>query len=144
MLIRSIPWVLIVCVSQSVLAQEPVSWGPDMHFSTFSIAAIDPETRESGVAVTTRVACVGNAVPWVRAGVGAVATQASTRVEYGTELLDFIESGMNSDDALARAVAVSNAAPPRPLPGAAAEAKLRERNLWGAANPAAGPGVLSR
>ncbi len=105
MLKRAIFWNLILFISQSISAQEPVSWGPDMHFSTFSIAAIDPETRESGVAVTTRVACVGNAVPWVRAGVGAVATQASTRVEYGKELLDFIESGMNADDAMTRAVA---------------------------------------
>ena len=43
------------------------------------------------MAVTTRVACVGNGVPWVRAGVGAVATQASTRTEYGQELLDMLE-----------------------------------------------------
>ena len=105
MLMRSILCVLIVGLFQNVSGQEPISWGPDMHFSTFSIAAIDPETRESGVAVTTRVACVGNAVPWVRAGVGAVATQASTRVEYGTELLDFIESGMDADEALSTAVA---------------------------------------
>ncbi|MDE0807340.1 MAG: DUF1028 domain-containing protein [Longimicrobiales bacterium] len=105
MLKRAIFWNIILFVSQSIAAQEPISWGPDMHFSTFSIAAIDPVTRESGVAVTTRVACVGNAVPWVRAGVGAVATQASTRVEYGKELLDFIESGMNADDAMIRAVA---------------------------------------
>ena len=105
MLMRSILWILIVGLFQNISAQEPISWGPDMHFSTFSIAAIDPETRESGVAVTTRVACVGNAVPWVRAGVGAVATQASTRVEYGTELLDFIESGMDAGEALSTAVA---------------------------------------
>jgi uncharacterized Ntn-hydrolase superfamily protein len=38
------------------------------------------------VVVTTRNPCVGNAVPWVRAGVGAVATQGGTRIEYGTEL----------------------------------------------------------
>lgn len=85
-------------------AQEPISWGDDLVFHTFSIAAVDPETGESGVAVTTRVACVGNGVPWVRAGVGAVATQASTRTEYGQELLDFMESGMSPVDALARAV----------------------------------------
>ena len=89
----------------SAAAQEPVEWGPDLYFATFSIAAIDPETGESGVAVTTRVPCVGNGVPWVRAGVGAVATQASTRVAYGNELLDMIEDGMSADAALARAVA---------------------------------------
>ena len=45
--------------------------------------------------MTTRVPCVGNGVPWVRAGVGAVATQANTRTEYGNELLDatFVSMG---------------------------------------------------
>ena len=83
--------------------QEPASWGDELLFHTFSIAAVDPETGESGVAVTTRVACVGNGVPWVRAGVGAVATQASTRTEYGKELLDLLEEGLSPADALARA-----------------------------------------
>ncbi|HSM62142.1 MAG TPA: DUF1028 domain-containing protein [Longimicrobiales bacterium] len=86
-------------------AQEPASWGEDLLFHTFSIAAVDRATGETGVAVTTRVACVGNGVPWVRAGVGAVATQASTRVEYGVELLDLLASGVAPDEALARATA---------------------------------------
>lgn len=86
-------------------AQEPVSWGEDLLFHTFSIAAVDPVTGESGVAVTTRVACVGNGVPWVRAGVGAVATQASTRTEYGAELLDMLEEGLSPQEALQRATA---------------------------------------
>jgi uncharacterized Ntn-hydrolase superfamily protein len=72
----------------------------DWVFHTFSIVAVDPETGETGVAVTTRNSCVGNGVPWVRAGVGAVATQASTRVEYGRELLDLLEAGMSPADAL--------------------------------------------
>ncbi len=74
------------------------------HFHTFSIAAIDAETGESGVAVTTRRACVGNAVPWVRAGVGAVATQSFTRMEYGPELLDLLEEGMAPSEALRQRV----------------------------------------
>jgi uncharacterized Ntn-hydrolase superfamily protein len=44
--------------------------------------------------VTTRNPCVGNGVPWVRKGVGAVATQASTRTEYGYELLDMMARGI--------------------------------------------------
>jgi uncharacterized Ntn-hydrolase superfamily protein len=85
--------------------QEPAHWGEEPHFATFSIAAVDPETGESGVAVTTRVPCVGNGVPWVRAGVGAVATQSWTRVEYGPELLDILESGTAAAEALRTAVA---------------------------------------
>ncbi len=98
----------VLAAGLSVLAapasgQEPSSWGPELLFHTFSIAAVDPATGESGVAVTTRVACVGNGVPWVRAGVGAVATQASTRTEYGAELLDMLEQGMSPQEALNRA-----------------------------------------
>jgi uncharacterized Ntn-hydrolase superfamily protein len=89
-------------------AQEPVSWGDELVFHTFSIAAVDPQTGESGVAVTTRVACVGNGVPWVRAGVGAVATQASTRTEYGQELLDMLERGLSPREALDRATAADD------------------------------------
>ena len=89
--------------SGPVRAQEPVAWGEELDFHTFSISVIDPITRESGVAVTTRVPCVGNGVPWVRAGVGAVATQARTRTEYGEELLDLLEQGWSPQDALDRA-----------------------------------------
>jgi uncharacterized Ntn-hydrolase superfamily protein len=88
-----------------VLAQEPVRWGADLEFHTFSIIAVDPVTKETGVAVTTRNPCVGNAVPWVRAGVGAVATQGGTRLEYGPELLDLLARGVSPKDALDRSVA---------------------------------------
>ena len=41
---------------------------------TYSICALDPATGELGVAVQTRWFNVGNGVPWVEPGVGAVAT----------------------------------------------------------------------
>ncbi len=94
-------------------AQEPAAWSEDLVFHTFSIAAVDPETGESGVAVTTRVPCVGNGVPWVRAGVGAVATQASTRTAYGDELLDLLEEGLTPEEALSRATAGDELLPRR-------------------------------
>jgi uncharacterized Ntn-hydrolase superfamily protein len=62
-------------------------------YSTFSLCAIDPVTGQSGAAVTTRVPFVGRAVPHVRAGVGAVCTQASTMVEYGPRGLDLLAKG---------------------------------------------------
>ncbi len=62
--------------------------------ATFSLVAIDPSTGESGVIVTTRVPFVGRAVPWARAGVGAVATQSWTIVEYGRQGLDLLETGV--------------------------------------------------
>jgi len=74
-------------------------------YSTFSICAIDPATKQSGAAVTTRVPFVGRAVPHVRAGVGAVCTQASTMVEYGPRGLDLIEKGVAPADILTQLMA---------------------------------------
>jgi uncharacterized Ntn-hydrolase superfamily protein len=88
-------------------AQEPAAWGrgPDISFHTFSIVAVDKSTGEVGVVVTTRNPCVGNAVPWVRAGIGAVATQGGTRVEYGNDLLDRLARGLSPQEALDLVVA---------------------------------------
>lgn len=105
----------IVCSSASAIAQEPAAWRDSLVFHTFSIAAIDPRTGEVGVAVTTRVACVGNGVPWVRAGVGAVATQANTRTEYGAELLDALARDEGAPAALSRLLAADSAASSRQL-----------------------------
>lgn len=69
-------------------------------YSTVSICAVDPVTGQSGAAVTTRVPFVGRAVPWVRAGVGAVCTQASTMVEYGTRGLDLLARGVEPSSAI--------------------------------------------
>ncbi len=72
----------------------------DPQYSTFSLCAIDPSTGQSGAAVTTRVPFVGRAVPWVRAGVGAVCTQASTVVEYGVKGLDLMAKGVEPREAI--------------------------------------------
>src|ERR1041385_4606569 len=82
------------------IAQERAADGVTLNdeglpqYSTFSICAIDPATGQSGAAVTTRVPFVGRAVPHVRAGVGAVCTQAATVVEYGARGLDLIAKGV--------------------------------------------------
>lgn len=77
----------------------------DPQYSTFSLCAIDPATGQSGAAVTTRVPFVGRAVPWVRAGIGAVCTQASTMVEYGVRGLDLMAKGVEPKDAIAQLLA---------------------------------------
>ena len=74
-------------------------------YSTFSLCAIDPATRQSGASVTTRVPFVGRAVPHVRAGVGAVCTQASTMVEYGPRGLDLLAQGIEPQAVLAQLLA---------------------------------------
>jgi uncharacterized Ntn-hydrolase superfamily protein len=74
----------------------------DPVYSTFSLCAIDPVTGQSGAAVTTRVPFVGRAVPHVRAGIGAVCTQASTMVEYGPRGLDLMAKGVEPATAIAQ------------------------------------------
>lgn len=74
-------------------------------YGTFSLCAIDPATGQSGAAVTTRVPFVGRAVPWARAGVGAVCTQAATMVEYGVRGLDLMAKGVEPKAALEQLLA---------------------------------------
>jgi uncharacterized Ntn-hydrolase superfamily protein len=74
-------------------------------FSTFSIVAADPAAGQVGVAVLTRSFAVGAIVPWVRAGVGAVATQAVTLSSYGKQILDALENGLSPEAALAETLA---------------------------------------
>ena len=87
---RRCQWLVRLVVAASVVlpsvawAQQRAADGVTLNdeglpqYSTFSLCAIDPATGQSGAAVTTRVPFVGRAVPHVRAGVGAVCTQAST------------------------------------------------------------------
>ena len=149
---------VLTAAAHDARAQEPASWGESPLFHTFSIAAVDPRTGETGVAVTTRVACVGNAVPWVRAGVGAVATQAYTRVEYGPELLDDIQAGVTPAEALRRRLAADSGSRRRQVGVIAADGRGAQhtgegtdawaggragRNYVTQGNLLVGPGVLA-
>lgn len=68
---------------------------------TYSIVARDPETGQMGVAVQSHAFSVGSAVPWAEAGVGAVATQSLTRIDYGPEGLALMRMGLTAPQALA-------------------------------------------
>lgn len=59
---------------------------------TFSIVAWDPGTRQWGVAVASKFLAAGAVVPWVRAGAGAVATQALANIAYGPTGLNLLGS----------------------------------------------------
>jgi len=73
--------------------------------STFSIVAADPATGEVGCAVQSKYFAVGAVVPWARAGVGAVATQAAGVAAYGPAVLALLEAGRDPATALAEALA---------------------------------------
>ena len=67
----------------------------DARRGTYSIVAADPATGEVGVGVQSRYFCVGGVVPWVRAGVGAVATQAAGIAGYGPRVLEQLAGGVD-------------------------------------------------
>lgn len=104
----AVAFALTGLVSIGVLAQQRAADGVTLNdeglpqYSTFSLCAIDPVTGQSGASVTTRVPFVGRAVPHVRAGIGAVCTQASTMVEYGPRGLDLLAKGVEPQAALAQ------------------------------------------
>ncbi len=68
--------------------------------ATFSIAAFDPATGEVGVAVASRFFAVGAVVPWAKAGIGAVATQAYANTTFGWRGLELMEKGATPDEAM--------------------------------------------
>jgi uncharacterized Ntn-hydrolase superfamily protein len=68
--------------------------------ATFSIVALEPETKALGVAVQSRFLAVGAIVPWARAGVGAVATQAMANFNYGPRGLDLMSRGKTAEETL--------------------------------------------
>jgi uncharacterized Ntn-hydrolase superfamily protein len=82
---------------------------------TFSIVAADVEAEEVGCAVQSRYFAVGSVVPWAKAGVGAVATQAAGVAAYGPKVLALLEEGLEPAAALDRALADDRARETRQL-----------------------------
>jgi len=87
----SVVLVAVVATISSAVAGPP-------NPSTFSIVAVDRETGEAGVAVASRFFAVGAVVPFAKAGVGAVATQANANTTYGPRGLDLLERGLSAEE----------------------------------------------
>jgi uncharacterized Ntn-hydrolase superfamily protein len=64
---------------------------------TWSIIARDKTTGAFGIAVATKFFAVGARVPFIAAGVGAIATQALINPFYGSKGLQLLRSGMTAD-----------------------------------------------
>jgi len=89
--------------------------------ATFSIVAVDAATGEIGCAVQSRYFAVGNVVPWARAGVGAVATQAAGVAVFGPRTLDLLASGLGPETAIAQVLAADDGRETRQLGVVAAD-----------------------
>jgi uncharacterized Ntn-hydrolase superfamily protein len=71
-----------------------------MRRGTYSIVARDPDTGELGVAVQSHWFGVGQMVPWLQPGVGAVATQSIVEPAYGPHALERLAAGGRATAAL--------------------------------------------
>jgi uncharacterized Ntn-hydrolase superfamily protein len=69
---------------------------------TFSILAISADSRLMGVAVASGSTTVGDRVPHAKPGVGVLATQAFTNVDYGMKGLQLLTNGLLPREALDR------------------------------------------
>ncbi len=92
--------VLVVMVCASPASAIIVDGKVVKPVTTYSIVARDAKTGQLGVAVQSHWFSVGANVPWVRAGVGAVATQSLTDVTYGPLGLELMQAGKTAEQAL--------------------------------------------
>ncbi len=72
---------------------------------TFSIVARDPDTGDLGVAVQSKFIAVGALVPWAKANVGAIATQAWANVSFGPKGLKLLQQGLTAREVLKKLLA---------------------------------------
>ena len=72
-----------------------------LKLNTFSITARCRRTGELGVAVSTKVPAVGMLCPFVRSGVGAIATQSWVNPYLGIWGLDYLAGGHSAEQTLA-------------------------------------------
>lgn len=71
---------------------------------TFSIVAYDPKNNEWGVAVQSKFVAVGAIVPFAKAQVGAIATQAYANTSYGPKGLELLEKGRSAEEAIQKLI----------------------------------------
>jgi uncharacterized Ntn-hydrolase superfamily protein len=81
-------------------ADEILASGREPIVATFSVVGYDPETGDLGVAVQSKFFGVGSVVPWAKAGVGAVATQAFANTRYGPDGLALLEKGLSPEEVI--------------------------------------------
>ena len=78
---------------------------------TYSIVARHPDNGALGVAVQSHFLAVGAHVPWGLAGVGVVATQATSLARYGPRGLELMAAGATASEALRTGLAGGRGGP---------------------------------
>jgi uncharacterized Ntn-hydrolase superfamily protein len=79
------------------MTDEKISKYKDFLTNTYSIIARDPKTGQMGVGVQSHWFSVGSVVPWGKAGIGVIATQAMCNISFGPRGLDLLEKGRSPE-----------------------------------------------
>lgn len=107
-MVLSCSFLLASCSFRLAPAASPVGSNSDAKHEagnadwchTFSIVAHDPEQKEWGVGVASRVFAVGAVVPFAKAGVGAIATQSAANTTYGPIGLKLLGEGKSPEEVI--------------------------------------------
>src|SRR5262245_60480417 len=91
---------LLLPLALGLALQRPDGLRAEPYAATFSIVAYDPLTKEWGVGVASKYLAVGSVVPHAKAGVGAVATQASVNYALGPKGVELMADGKTAAEAL--------------------------------------------
>src|SRR5699024_3948582 len=73
-----------------------------LELNTFSITARCKKTGMLGVAISTARPAVGGLTVYVKAGVGAIATQAAVNPYLGIDGLKYLEQGLSAEEVMAK------------------------------------------
>lgn len=71
-----------------------------LELNTFSITARCKKTGMLGIAISTARPAVGGLAPYIKTGVGAIATQALLNPYYGINGIKYLEQGMSPEEVL--------------------------------------------
>jgi hypothetical protein len=82
---------------KSIIIITLFSFQTKLIFMTFSKVAYDPKNNEWGASVQSKFVAIGAVVPFAKAGMGCIATQAHSNTIYGPKGLELLENGLSAE-----------------------------------------------
>ena len=82
--------------------QQATEYPRELEMTTWSVVAVDPETGDVGMAVSSCVPTFGDAVGALVPGKGAAATQAGFDIDNRNRVFEAIKEGLTAEEVIAR------------------------------------------
>lgn len=92
---------LALCLTSACAPEQP-EYPTELDMTTWSIAAIDPETGDVGVAVSSCVETFGDGVAALVPGKGAAATQAGFDIRNRNRVYEALQEGLTAEQVIQR------------------------------------------